>query len=346
MLHRIKYLFFTLGIILLALTAPVILFNVQDRIVNQTLYAENQDISVSSILTNNYIEDDAERYTTFLYNQPQGVEYAVMELDSTLSEEDTLNLLSTAFLNEDNEYAVITQDVASVSNTQYAVYNTEDHSDIMFLLTLITIDMYSDWIETSDDGNQYRYDTARILVDSQTGMLYFMGVYYAHNYYEDEDYAEYGWLFLNDTDAAASAFQDDICSRYLIFDMDFSCIDIIARCMNPFWDVIEEDVSYVQAREDSTYVPVEWNYELAKEYGFVTGVELTAFQSATTFPIGFAVRAADEDAYVTVFCTVQFNKLDRVQMSTFGQYQCNLCIGLEEMAFLLPEFNYMKPSVG
>ncbi len=346
MLHRIKYLFFILGIILLALTAPVILFIVQDRLDNQTLHAENQDISVSSILTNNYIEDDAERYTTFLYNQSQGVEYAVMELDSTLSEEDTLNLLSTAFLNEDNEYAIITQDVASVSNTQYAVYNTEDHSDIMFLLTLITIDMYSDLIETSDDGNQYRYDTARILVDSQTGMLYFMGVYYAHNYYEDEDYAKYVSLFLYDTDAAASAFQDDICSRYLIFDMDFSCVDIIAHCVNPFRDVIVEDASYVQAREDSTYVPVEWYYELAREYGFVTGVELTNFKQTTTFPVGFAVRTSHEDSYVSVFCTVQFNMVEKNQPGDFERYQCNLCIGLEEMAFLLPEFNYMKPAVG
>ncbi|MCD7864106.1 MAG: hypothetical protein LUG61_11540 [Lachnospiraceae bacterium] len=346
MIHRLKYLFFMIGIILLALTASIFLFTFQDRIDNQTLYAENQDLSISSILTNNYIEDDAERYTTFLYNQSQHVKYAVVELDSTLSEEEVLELLAAAFLNEKDDFVVITQEIASVSGTQYAVYNTEDHSDIMFLLTLITIDMYSNQVEMSDSGEQYRYDTAKILIDSQTGMLYFMGIYYAHNYYEDDDYGEYGDLFLNDPDAAASAFLNMISNQTSVFDTDLSCMNLIECCLTPFQDVIVGDVSYVEDRKDSTYVPMDGYADLTQDSGFLTGVELTGFQLATTFPIGFAARTDNEDTYVTVFCTVQFNKLDYSQKSTFGPYQCDFCIGLEEMAYLFGEFNYRKPSVG
>ncbi|MCD7752114.1 MAG: hypothetical protein LUI10_10320 [Lachnospiraceae bacterium] len=338
MRQRLKYLFFIVCIILLALMAPVFLFSLKDRIDNQTLYAENQDITVSDILTNNYIEDDGERYTTWLYHQSQGVEYAVMELDSTLSDEELSALLLKTFLYQEADYSFIRMGITSVSHTQYAVYNTEDHTDIIFLLTLITIQMYR---------GSSSYDTLRILVDSQTGMLYFMGIYYAWNLYEDADnYNQYSGIFSDDAGWAVASYQELLYTN--ISDLYLSCSELIGLCLSPFLDHMTGDVSCVEARSDSTFTAVEGFADLTGDSGYLTGVEFTVYKEATTFPISTAVYTSDGDSYVTVTFTTQFNKWVSYfqEDSDFGPYQCNLCIGLEDMAFLLPEFYYWKPSVG
>lgn len=347
MRQRLKYLFFIVCIILLALMAPVFLFSLKDRIDNQTLYAENQDITVSDILTNNYIEDDGERYTTYLYNLSQGAEYSVMELDSTLSDEELSALLLKTFLYQEADYSFIRMGITSVSHTQYAVYNTEDHTDIIFLLTLITIQMYSGSAVVTEDYDSY--DTLRILVDSQTGMLYFMGIYYAWNLYEDSDdydYNRYSGIFSDEVGWAAAAYQDLWSMN--ITDLYLSCSELIGMCLSPFLDHMTGDVSCVEARGDSAFTAVEGFKDLTGDSGYLTGVEFTVYKEATTFPISTAVYTSDGDSYVTVTFTTQFNKWVSYfqEDSDFGPYQCNLCIGLEDMAFLLPEFYYWKPSVG
>lgn len=345
MRRRIKYLLFIVCIILLALLAPVFLFSLKDQIDNQTLYAENQDITVSDILTNNYIEDDGERYTTWLYNQSQGVEYAVMELDSTLSDEELSALLLKTFPYQDDDYSFIRMGVTSVSHTQYAVYNTEDHTDIIFLLTLITIQMYSGGAVAAEDYGSY--DTLRLLVDSQTGMLYFMGVYYAWNLYEDADnYNQYSGIFSDDAGWAVAAYQELLYTD--ITDLHISGSQLIGMCLSPFLDHMTGDVSCVDDRKDSTFTAVDGFEDLTGDSGYLTGVEFTVYKEATTFPISAAVYTSDGDSYVTVTFTAQFNKWVYYfqEDNDFDPYECNLCIGLEDMAFLLEKFNYWKPSVG
>ena len=55
MFKRLKYILFIACVLLLVLSAPVFLFAIQDRVSNQSVYAENQELTVSGVLTNNYI---------------------------------------------------------------------------------------------------------------------------------------------------------------------------------------------------------------------------------------------------------------------------------------------------
>ncbi len=337
MLRRLEYVSFIACIILLAVLAPVLLFAVRDRISNQTLYAENQELTVSGILTNNYIEYDAVRYTTYLYNKSLGVEYEVTELDSTLGDGEILELLSAAFVYDSLDFDMFSKNVTTVSNTQYAVYNAEDHTDIIFLLTLITIEMNTGYRVVTDSGHEVSWDMARILVDLQTGMLYFMGLYYIADHF-----AAYDGLFSDSALAAAVTYSEMMRDR--IPDMtEYTYLDLVLSEFAYFKDVLEKNISYAEYYSSMGYVDVDGFFDLTSEDGFFTGVQLDPGQSMVSFPICFAAFTPDRSTCVPVELTTQFNTYE---VGDFADYQCNLCIGIREFARLIPEFNYRSPSVG
>ncbi len=350
MLRRLEYLLFVICIILAALFTPKFLFAIQDRTDNQTVYAEYQEINISSVLVSNYIEDDAERYTAYLYRKSQGTRYEAMELESSLSTGEILSLLLKALYREDSgDYFYDFSDffdgnVMSLSSTQYAVYNAEDHSDIMFLTTLITIVLDNGNPLISDDGNITTYDTIRILVDSQTGALYFIGFYYVHNFYE-----AYGGLFTdNDANAAAEVYSDLFYD--LVFDMQsLTYADLWAMAVYPY--IYDEENWLVASSRyaepsmaDYDYTEIGWAYELTQDNGFLTGVKFPVYGECVDFYISFAVKSPEEvpstleSSYVTVTAVTQINTYESEEYSKYGS---NVCISLWDFASLFPEFNYM-----
>ncbi|MCD7806315.1 MAG: hypothetical protein LUH19_03130, partial [Lachnospiraceae bacterium] len=300
MLRRLEYLLFVICVILAALFAPRFLFAIQDRANNQTVYAEYREINVSSVLVSNYIENDAERYITYLYHKSQGTEYEVMELDGSLSNGEILVLLQEAltpeFLGYTDSYGygfeMYDGDVVNLTSTQYAIYDAQDHSDIMFLATLITITLDSGRVKFSDDGNLTYYDVIKVLVDSQTGALYFIGFYYLYNPFEDTN------IFSSSPYEAVKAYDDLLYER--VPDMEsHSCAELWTLSVSPYLvdDWMVEEAYHVELEEDAKYTDVSELADFNQEDGFVTRVETNSFIGGgeyVTFQVGFAVKSPEE----------------------------------------------------
>ncbi|MCD8067817.1 MAG: hypothetical protein LUE87_02775 [Lachnospiraceae bacterium] len=352
MLRRLEYLLFVVCIVLIALLAPKFLFSIQDRAGSQTVYAEHQEINISSVLVSNYIEDDAERYTTYLYLKSQGTRYEVMELEGSLSTGEIVTLLLKALYRADNTDGYVYDfsdffdgSVMGLSSTQYAVYNAEDHSDIMFLATLITVYLDNGDPLISDDGNITTYDTIRVLVDSQTGALYFIGLYYTHNY------EAYEGLFAdNDANAAAKVYSELFYD--LVFDMsNLSYADLTAMVIYPYvgedW-LVMSSLYAEPSMADSDYTEIGWSFELTREDGFLTGVKFPVYEKCVDFYLSFAVKSpeevpgAQESSYVTVTAVTQINTYESEEYSKYGS---NVCVGLWDLTSLFPEFNF-RTAVG
>ncbi|MCD8130198.1 MAG: hypothetical protein LUE16_02790 [Lachnospiraceae bacterium] len=350
MLRRLEYLLFVACIVLIALLAPKFLFSIQDRAGNQTVYAQYQEINISSVLVSNYIEDDAERYTTYLYRKSQGTRYEVMELEGSLSTGEIVTLLLKALYRVDDTGGYVydfseffDESVMGLSSTQYAVYNAEDHSDIMFLATMITVYLDNGNPLISDDGNITTYDMIRVLVDSQTGALYFIGLYYMQNFYE-----EYEGLFLNNDAEAAAEVYSDLFSD-LVFDMsNLSYADLTVMVIYPYVgeDWLVEGSRYAEPSvADYDYTEIGWSFELTQEDGFLTGVKFPVYEKRVDFYLSFAVKSpeevpgAQESSYMTVTAVTQINTYEAEEYSKYGS---NVCVGLWDLTSLFPEFNYRK----
>ncbi|MCD8327302.1 MAG: hypothetical protein LUC90_11700 [Lachnospiraceae bacterium] len=350
MLRRLEYLLFVACVILAAIFAPRFMFAIQDRANNQTVYAEYKEMNISSVLVSNYIEDDAERYTTYLYRKSLGAEFEAMELEGSLNNGEILELLQEALGMDDYYYdagygygfEMFSGNVLTLESTQYAIYDSQDHSDIMFLVTLISIYLDSGHDKLSDDGNLTHHEGIKVLVDSQTGALYFIGFYYYYNPFEDFN------LFSGSAYDAVKAYErimydDQVPNMSSHTYAEMMVLPLTSYVMDD-WKV--EDVYHVELEDDTKYTEVDSIGDFDWESGFLTTVETINMDEGdyTTFRINFAVKSpedvptAQESSYVTVTTLTQFNTYEAGE---YFRYEANLCIGLENFADLIPEFNFM-----
>ncbi len=329
MSRRLEYILFIAGVLLVSLLAPVILFAVRDRISNRSVYAENQEISISAVLTNNYIEDDALRMATYLANKENGVEYQVVELDSKLTAKEVLTRLHTAFHYDGSAYEMIIGDITSQTNTQYAICNADDASDIMFLVTCITLIQHGG---TSDISRLYR-----ILVDSQTGALYFMSVYYANSGYARESKSFNQGIF---TGSYWTAYDESLDEFFSVIDglNDISCFDLLVYFADWYGSDTYNDGDFSISATDS-----DSSFEVAYYYADLAVGNATMTRSSTThttltmsFPAGTSAGSTDQ----TVEAVTQFGIGD---ITSGGlNYECRMCFGIEDFAVWIPRFGYLE----
>ncbi|MCD7818648.1 MAG: hypothetical protein LUH07_06310 [Lachnospiraceae bacterium] len=351
MLKRLEYILFIVCVIFLALCAPVFLFAVRDRISNQTVYAENQELTVSGVLTNNYIEDDAERLYEYLVSRESGGEYQVVELDSRLNTGEVLTLLKTAFHYDELSYGMIDGAVTTQANTQYAICSAQDASDILFLVTCVTL--------MQRGGDQDTDRLYRILVDSQTGALYFMSVYYGrtedganHKSFDEDIFSDsYGWAY----EASMDEFFSEIdgLSGYTCYDLLLEFVDWYGSGGS------FSGTSSVSVSESAVNMVTETANiarDSASDYGNrVTYDELVYYYAdqavdpadidyseatRTTLTMRFPSGGQTGDSSVTVEVITQFGSGDII---TGGQtYECRLCMGIADFAVWIPRFGYIE----
>lgn len=329
MFKRLKYILFIAGVLFLVLSAPIFLFAVQDRISNQSVYAENQELTVSGVLTNNYIEDDAERMSTYLLSKENGAEYQVVELDSRLDTGEILSLLQTAFHYDELSYGMIDGNITSQANTQYAICSAEDASDIMFLVTCITLLQHGGEKEVSR--------LYRILVDSQTGVLYFISVYYGDSGdgRKDKSYdldifsGIYSWAY----EATVDEFLDEIdgLNGYTGYDLLLEFAD---------WYGSDSPVSGVSnsstLNEVADYDDLIYYYA---DQAIDTAVLDISAVNRTTLTMQFPAGGQSGNSDLEVEIVAQYGKGDIV---TGGlKYNCRMCMGIADFAVWIPRFGYI-----
>ncbi|MCD7864107.1 MAG: hypothetical protein LUG61_11545 [Lachnospiraceae bacterium] len=314
MLKRLEYILFIVCVLFLALCAPVFLFAVRDRISNQTVYAENQELTVSGVLTNNYIEDDAERLYEYLVSRESGGEYQVVELDSRLNTGEVLTLLKTAFHYDELSYGMIDGAVTTQANTQYAICSAQDASDILFLVTCVTL--------MQRGGDQDTDRLYRILVDSQTGALYFMSVYYGrtedganHKSFDEDIFSDsYGWAY----EASMDEFFSEIDGL-----SGYTCYDLLLEFVDWYGSGGNDELVYYYA--DQAVDPADIDYSEA---------------TRTTLSMRFPSGGQTGDSSVTVEVVTQFGSGDII---TGGlTYECRLCMGIADFAVWIPRFGYIE----
>lgn len=177
--RKIRYFLIIALLLSVAMAAPVVLFSLEDRLQSRTVNTENRQIVESTLLTENYIASDPLRVATWLYQVSQGTDYQVKELDVVWQEEDIYDLISLGA--ETNEFLWEVYDIfadshgrsGTYSYKQYAVCNSRDYSDIIFMPLLLACQPYG--------ISGYSF-----LLDSQTGALYAVSV--TDQSYNDEIY--------------------------------------------------------------------------------------------------------------------------------------------------------------
>ncbi|MCD7752113.1 MAG: hypothetical protein LUI10_10315 [Lachnospiraceae bacterium] len=328
MCNRLAYILFIVCMLLLVLSAPVFLFAVQDRIGSQAVYAENQELTVSGVLTNNYIEDDAERMSTYLSNREKGAEYQVVELDSTLNTGEVLSLLQTAFHYDELSYGMIEGSILSQANTQYVICSLDDASNIMFLVTCITL------LQHGGDSEFNRL--YRLLVDSQTGALYFLSICYGDSsdacnnkaYDLDIFSAIYGWAY----EEALDEFMDEIdgLNGYTGYDLLLEFVDWYGSDSPVSGIFNSATLNGAADYDDLVYYYTDRAIDTVK-------LDISAV-NRTTLTMQFPSGAQQGDSDLKVEVVTQYQKGD---VTTDGlNYNCRICMGIADFAVWIPRFGY------
>lgn len=165
-----KFLGITVVVLAAALAAPVLLFALEDRMQEGQTHKGNRQSIKNSLLAMNYIEDDSLRVASYLDNISQGVEYRFMTLDTSWTFMELCELLEQGAEKNERMYEFLellytAGDDSHFSYQQYAVCNVSDYNDVILLLLQINYMPFSSGI----------YGCS-VLVDSQTGALYFASV--------------------------------------------------------------------------------------------------------------------------------------------------------------------------
>ncbi len=333
MVKRLTYFLFIACVLFLALCAPVFLFAVQDRISNQTVYAENQDLTLSGALTGNYIEDDAERMAAYLTARENGGEFRVVELDSRLNTGEILTLLQTAFHYDELSYGMIDGGVTTQVNTQYAICSADDASDIMFLVTCISL--------FQNGGNRRAGRLYRFLVDSQTGALYFMSVYYGRtengikNKSFDED------LFSDSYGRVYQAAMEEFQNSEIDGLVGYTCADFLLAFVDWYGSDGWSTGSSAYSSYDSYEIYEDLVYYYAEEAILSADLDYSAATRTTLtmeFPCGGQTGNTDQVLEVVT----QFGNGD---ITTGGlTYECRMGMGIADFAVWIPRFGYIADT--
>lgn len=167
---KFSFLLIIAAVLAAAMAAPVLLFALEDHVRGSQVYTQNRHVTENSLSEMDYIADDALRVATYLSRVSEGTGYQAVSLDMSWTFSDVCDLMWQGALTCDMLYdfldilySVDPEDM-DFRCQQYAVCNTLDYSDVIFLPLLISFKPY-------DSTSRYN-----VLIDSQTGAFYFATV--------------------------------------------------------------------------------------------------------------------------------------------------------------------------